>query len=727
MQSQTATLAAAARARKRVPAVTLIVRDKERRWAAWHTNTGTPTAKSTRLCIGQVDPAKIARARVNGTAIERQQIADPTAAAGWWSWTAALTGVEAGSQLALAKGYTAGTTYLYHWQNSAGTLRVAVAASTDDGATYGSPAVLDTLTGSDVPDTNRCLASAGKGDFWYLRENAGSYYISGMIQGAGGWSARISSPAGLIPWYAACGLAAAYYAAQDRYIFAVTYQDSSGDFYCSVVEYRATLNTWSAARTDVLPIGGPVANLALHAPTLCWSADGMLHLAIIEQWTDYGTNNSYSASIYRNIGGYYGTTSTHNWAFWGWASLIDMDMVDFIAGGMAEWTDEDGQLWLIYALENEIHRARTYSAANANTYAEYGDVLDFTVAVGERYSYMTVDLDNRGNQFASFGTDGETGAPIRPFAEAQLYLGYVTSAGPEQLLQPLFWIETAELLYLNPVDGSGPSSRLRLHCVGIWRMLEQWTAPHTMAWSNQTIFYLLKVLAARAAGQTLTTDGNAAFGQTVNNTTMTQGPRQGEAWRWRPEWIPHDEIPFHVYTVNAGTTALEQLYKLLVYAGAVLRQSSSSGLLCTKPADQATTSLWDVGAEVERAAYGVSAGGVNRARARTASGTYAVEWVDAATAAVAGRLVDSIDDLTALAASAPALNAVEGDTYRGMWQTRSGYVTVPLVPGLELWDRITITDPLLSTAAISRRVGSLLLRYDSRRALYSSRVGLLAR
>jgi len=724
MQSQTSTLDAACQARSRKPWTRCVIEDRTLRWAMVHQHDTYTSSKSVAACTGINDPQKIIRLMVDGTNLKCNVVSDVDTVAQWWSWTTIKSGVILLSDCAI--GHVEGEIFAFFWIQGATYKEVHALRSNDDGASWSGEHALYWTT---TPAPNYALATSGNDDCWIIQ--GASYVVTVKWRSGGTWSAPKTSGSNPFGLGTDHGMAVAKEGANDRYCITMAVEDASGNYWLECMYYNGISDVWQTAPHQILPTGSAVSYLELYQPSIIYAADGNFHVSVCERWYD-GTNDSVTYSIWRNVGGW----AANNYCHWGVPVALDVVTAARIRTPLLERDDDSGKPWLWAAAQYEILRAKEYDAGDANHKLTSDQVLAFHLETGETTARGWIDLANTRNQFANWGQDGEAGAPLKRYAQVKLDVGYQTSAGDEYKQLPTMWLETAEMIHGLRATARygqrtrGPSSRLRLHVIGLWRVLEAWAAPYELSWSTTPARTLIRDILAKAAGVETTDDGSNAWLVNVHNLTISEGRRQDRAWRWREEWIPHDDVPVPIYQVDEGTTGLEVIWKLCRLAGGNMagNHGAQASLLDIKAQNSDTDYLVGSNDEIEAAAYGQALPGVSRARIIYNSSTNAIESVDAQTAMDAGRLIETIETRNELTTAANADEMAEGITHRGAALRYAGWIRIPIVPGLELYDRLDIVDSRAGFASgdCKRRAISIAYDADLTRSRYHMRVGLQA-
>ncbi len=715
MQTQTTELTAAARAPQRRPYLAVVVEDHELRFAElWR---GGDSALNVAACCGAQDASKIIRVRRNGANIDTQVITDPGVAAQWSTWTTQRTDANTASHVAIGRG-EGNNLHLYYWKSGSPSLLCCL-ISPDDGATWGT---WHSLVSTSYPG-NYLVATAGVADCWYVEGSP--LRVKHRVRSGGAWGGAQTCGA-FVNIQTPRGLCAAHDAVHSQIVFAFAYATAdTGNPGRLCVNYYNTAAAGYAAPSTVYTIHPPGANVnALQPATLamCYTGEGRLFLAALEVWTD-GANTARSVVLWECLG-----SAADHYHWWGRPLLSALTPTTTAQIALLPRVESDeltNTRHALYLMGNaEARAARTYHPDHPECRLITLAVTAFHLAESETERRGWIDLAYQPGLWANLGARGVSGNPLRPLALVYLRTGYYVGPSTAHYLssQP-YHLESVELM-CDP----GMAARIRLHLVSGWRLLEQWHAPHPLAAAGASALWNLQRLFALAVGRIATTDGDAVWASVVANHSLAAGRRAAQLWRWRREWVgPEYGLPRAVYQIAADTSGLVAVWRLLNLVGGKLRWGALGAPHLVNLKAQPTTPVdYEIGTagEIVAAAYGVAATGVSRARITANSGAIAVEHSDPATAEALGRLIESHDTRDELALAAVVAEACRGQTDEGRREGCAGWVRIPLVPGLELWDRVAISDARAGLSAAPRRVTALAWEYDAARSVYHQTVAL---
>jgi hypothetical protein len=710
MRTQTSTLTAAARARQRQPRVLAIIQDWQRRWSQTWKDASLTTTHHTAACAGVLDPTKLIRVRNNAGAIECQVIANPATAAQWATWSITVStghAAHASSHVAIGQG-EGNTLHCYYWKAGASPNSIRCVISSDDGATWsGNHEVKGTAPSGYV------IATSGRADCWWI--GGSPVRVTMRTRSGGVWSADNTNGA-LSDISAATGLAAASDSNNSKVVYCAAYRTTAAaNPYVVKLSSQSYAGAYSSTYFTLPPTMAGISQNRPQCPSLAISGDGYPYLSLAELWSD-GTNNYYDVTLWKCLG-----TAADGYQYWGDIALLNLPLANVCQVPLVEhlWSSR----YVLYvAGEYNVRQSTALNLNDTDRYLEDANVIAFHLQEDDTIRRGWLDLDNTGNKYRQRGVNGQLGAPIKPLSRLYLQLGYRTTAGDETIELYPYWIESSELLF-----GPGQQPRLRLNLIGGWRVAEQWHAPYAMTFTAQTAKSIFKTLLALTVGVYATDDSSAAWNQTIGTFSISAGRRQQRAWAWRSEYVSPDGVPLPAYTVTEGTSGLEALWRLLVITGGKLLWClHGQGYLCDLKAQNPTVADYEVGAnaEIEDAAYTEAASGANRARVLANTGAIAEAYSDPATAETLGRMVETLETRNEIAAQALAEETAKGLTDEGKREGVAGWIKIPLVPGLELYDRLAVTDARAALSGAMRRVAALNWRYDSRRSVFHQTITL---
>lgn len=628
-----ATLQAAVKNPRRTPFVRLSVHDRTLRWQAIH-GDGDESACQTALA-----PSGAAWVRVRlgpGGCVEVQRITDPANSGQWLAWATLLADDAVGDVAVSAEG---SLVRAFAVGDEGSAWRILVWTSLDGGATWGSPATV-ALVGEPVAS----LASPSPG--------ALAYTVNGLLH--------------LAEWDgAAWNLAAIWYAGIVGEDYGVAAAERDGNIYFLLAglgtdgAYLRTVVWDGAAWSEpgvVAPTGSPAETLVPQWPSLAWAGDRWLACYL----DTFDGSLTYQTPTVR-----FSFDFTH----WSYPCALNLNSD---GPTRANLLVESGRV--VAAME-----VSALAAAQGEALEAYASILRAERTETELYGSMRLLLYD----------DGALGdAPLRPYAEAVLHLGYDTEAGAESVALPPFYITSVA----HVRNESRPGNSYIVTARDGWGLLGMAQAVTADDWFDVTLGWALAEVLMRYAGLRLETDDH-------------------------PVW----DTPLPRFTMARGANAASTARSLLRRAGARARWMADGSLYAFVPAAEPWSPDWAYNVEVLRARYGVAAAGVTLARV---AGVYPAvgQAQDVQAAQAQGRtlgacIVDGYLSTDAACADAAAALVKQGAA-RGLRDT----LTTAIVPGLQPLDQVTADDPALGVAAAERRVTSIRTTCDALRGAWQQTV-----
>jgi len=629
------TLKAAVKAPRRAPFVWLIVRDRQFRWAPIH-GDGDESACQTALALSE---SAWVRVRLGpGGSVQTQRITDPAAPEQWLAWATLL---PSGAVSDVAVSADGSLVRAFAIVSESGTWSVLGWASADGGACWGSPA---TVAQSSEAVTS--LASP--------KPDAVAYVTGGILRLAlwdgQAWGVAVAWSAGqVVEDY---GIAAAWRDGVYRFLTAGLLDDGA---------YLRTVSWDCAAWPEpgvLVPTGRPAEALIPCWPSLVWAGDRWLAAYL----------DTFDGSLT-----YQTPTIRWSWDFDHWSVPCALNL------------NSDGPTRVnLLAEPSRVVAAMEVAALAATTgdlLDEYAHVLRAERREEEGYGSLLLDLHDDGTL---------AGAPLHPYAEAVLHLGYYTAAGAEGVDMPPLYINT-----VHRVRGeSRPGVGYVVHATDGWGLLQAWQAVTTHTWSDVTLGWMLAEVLMRAAGLRLQTDDSAAW-----------------------------EIPLEQFSVARGTHGDTAVRHLLRRAGARARWNADGALYAFVAAAQPWTADWTYDVEVLRARCGVAAAGVTLARV---AGLYPAvgQAQDVRTAQQQGRTLGTAVTDGYLTTDAQCADAAAALVQQGAARALRDRLASAIVPGLQALDQVVVDDPALGMDGAERRVVSVRTVCDALRGTWEQTVEL---
>ncbi len=479
------------------------------------------------------------------------------------------------------------------------------------------------------------LASAGNDDLFACRNSALGVWDVQFFKKAGAtWLAPATWTLGTLS--SMYGIAAAWNGS--LYFLAVS------AWYTSGIAIEAYQFDGASAWIDlnfVVPLDGSNLGFQFRLPSV-QLADGLYRLTYVEH--DDGSIDGTPADLYR---------MTRSPDFIHWTSPLPVGPFgsSFISACAAPFAKAFGQYFVttpVFTFSWPL-----YSAADPGRNSDLS---------GRLLSYERRESLLGPGEYRAIVSNqaGEQSSPAGLTSNGTLLLdeGYVTASGSE-----LVNVATADVdhWYFNRAPGESELV-IVARCQGSRLDSE---APTLLAYSNRTVLWLATEIAVRAGLMQLFWPATPAVGQTVAS-----------------------------FAVPAGQTWRQALHRLIEAYGLEYVIRADGSLVLHDPSE-ATTSVWTWDGEIEAGQYGQAGTAANHVRVfgRNAQGE---AWDYAAVGALSReRCMHVIDRLVTSNAQASLRAANELLLERR--KARGGQLHVPLNPGLELLDVVTLVDDATGT------------------------------
>jgi hypothetical protein len=430
---------------------------------------------------------------------------------------------------------------------------------------------------------------------------------------------------------------------------------TGGDAYLRTLTYASA--TWSAVKV-LAPLTTPAATQIPKWPALCYTGD---------RWAACYLDTFAGSLTYQ--------TPTVVWSadFDHWSNPCHLDV-----GATAVRVNLHGEASYIAATcDLTSLRAKLYATSDSTKYlVNYTRVVSATRDEAEDYSHLAVKLQDDGTLDAG---------PLKPYAEVLLQVGYTTSAGAELVSQAAYHVTAAYKLTRDPKTHADHE----LQAVDGTDILRKYTWPDTMLWTNRTLRWLLAEMLLRSAGFSATDDAHAAW-----------------------------EYTLPAFTVMRGTNALAAVSRILRLAAARGRWKPDGSLYAFVAHAQTLTTAWSVGGEARRVRFAAGRPGETLARV-TGQGTYAGQAQNPTLSQETGRAQAALWETDNVISDAHAAHAAAGLVDRGCAEATAAEVLINVVPGLELWDLVDVTDAsqglsaeLMRVIRIQQQVGPAKASWD---------------
>jgi len=313
------------------------------------------------------------------------------------------------------------------------------------------------------------------------------------------------------------------------------------------------------------------------------------------------------------------------------------------------------------------------------------DVTALSARAGPASGMIQIDLRNDDSRYSG------PPSPINLGSEVLFSPGYHTSQGIEVSSGPACWIE-AWTYVCHP-----PSSVLRLFATDAWGLLERWKARRQFAWAagSKSVFQLLNFILARAGLE---------FSSFSNSDALV------------------NHCP--AFTISPGESGKTAVLRLLSMVPDFLYFRGNCGYVINPQVSDGSVYAYGTAHGILEAEYTERSGQANRVQVFGLPSSVAMteDWDWEEVNLVYDRLAQ-VHDIN-LDTEAEAHARGEAMLRHAAIESEDGYVVVPLNCGQELYDVIEITDTLAGLTAAKRRVLSLHHTYDTRKGIYTLKIGL---
>lgn len=313
------------------------------------------------------------------------------------------------------------------------------------------------------------------------------------------------------------------------------------------------------------------------------------------------------------------------------------------------------------------------------------DVIALSAQASPTSGMIQIDLRNDDARYSG------PPSPIKLGSEVLFSPGYRTGQGIEVSSGSACWIE-AWTYVCRP-----PSSVLCLYASDAWGLLERWKARRQFAWAagTKSVFQLLNFILARA-GLEFSSFSNS--GALVNHCPA--------------------------FTISPGESGKTAVLRLLAMVPDVLYFRGNCGYIVNPQASDSSVYAYGAAHAILEAEYTERARQANRVQVFGLPSSVAMteDWDWEEIDLVYDRLAQ-VHDIN-LDTEAEAHARGEAMLRHAAIESEDGYIVVPLNCGQELYDVIDITDALSGLTAAKRRVLSLVHNYDTRKGIYTLKIGL---
>ena len=662
MRQLSGTLSAAQKAASNTPCVTLEAKAKI---------AGVVRLEWDRLYTGSEDDyfhamtipgdGSLVRARItlpgDARKLYRQRVSSPGPSSDFTSWT--YTNQYNCVVVATA---SLGAEVSIFWINSSKELRRI--KSTDYGATWGSPELLD----YSPTTTIKGLAAAYKpnGDLAVFFADWSTLYVKKHVGGS--WQAKSA-------WDKTTGILSGVGVVYDSdWNLLITGQDSDENY-----------KLWSLVYGD----GGDVTSGT-------WSALREMASAPAEGDFEYTSPFLDKPDVYRSFHvEKYAGTEQYNRPFWShcvpdtdfveslWREPVPLNMSVEYGLAIAHhgdycWLTSPSGVWRAVMAEQSLNLT--------------GDVLSVGLEAHYGGGGLTVELRNDDGRYASPGTG--TLSVLDRGCQLELGIGYVTTQGNEVSSGPAFWLESWE-----HTSDRGKAC-LVLRAESAWRFVQDWRARHQFRWNKDSdemsIKDILGFILARA-GLKLAVK---------SQSSVVTG--------YYPD-----------FTIHPGNRGSEIVNELLSFVPDVLFLEGHRAYLVNPQSSDSPVYSYGQGHSIFEGSYRVTAWTINRVQVEgfdpvesKAIIVDTFEWEQVER--LHDRLVQ-VEDRN-LDTVARAVERGEACLRETEIESVGGMIRIPVNCGQQLYDVVDITDTRAGLSSVNRRVVAIVMTYQPHRGKYEQRL-----
>ncbi|HLQ33382.1 MAG TPA: hypothetical protein VK457_11895 [Chloroflexota bacterium] len=636
MRTLTPTLAAAVGASGRQPAVQLKLADDKEHYTLYRLDA---PAKPVDGCAAAVAAdGSLVRAALfdNGGAgnadLAVQRITDPAVAGQWTAWTTLLAAGCEASQ-PLALSLNSGSALrLFYADGPSAAATIKVFESATNGASWTGPSTVFAGASSFF-----YLASAGNDDLFACRNTAvGVWDVQFFKKSAGVWQAPVTWSLGTLS--SMYGIAAAWNGS--AYFVALS------AWYTAGIAIEAYQFDGAATWTDlnfVVPLDGSNLGFQFRLPSVRL-VDGLYRLTYVEH-----DDGSIDGALYDRYRIARSLDFTH------WSAGLPASPQTLTSASGAPFVKAFGYYFV--TTPSFTFAWPVYSAGDASRNSDVSAQLlsyereELLLRAGE----VRVVVSNQGGQFSSSPSGGPTG--LAKNGTLVLNEGYVTAAGAE-----LVNVATAlvEHWYFSRAPGE---NQLVIAALDQSRWLDN-EAPLLLGYKTRSVLWLAIEIAARAGLFQVFWPGTAAMGQVLASFVV----QPGQTWR--------------------------QALQRLVEAYSLEYAVRADGSLVLHDPSEGAASVWTWQNEIESAQLGQTDLAANHVRV-FAQNVQAEAWDYTAAEAVSVERYQHVVD-RALGSNAQAAIRAGNELLLEQRTGRGGEIHVPINPGLEVLDVVTVVDAAIN-------------------------------
>lgn len=681
MRTIDANMQAALASLTRRPAIELTIEDHTVHLSAWQT-LGLADQWSD-VCIasdGSIIRVNITRGGLGFTSnFQWARITDPSVA-GQWSTVTTFTGGSGNISQdgGCAVSNNAGTLRAFAQQGTGGNA-LWVWTSTNNGATWTGPVTVLSPAGGAL---TKGIASAGNNDVFFLYDVVGGERLAVSTFSAGVWSAITNSTLPVITNGA--GVAAWWTGSQ----YNIAYSDG---FTILSATYNGA--TWTQGPNIASTTSQAVGHIS---PRLSFF-NGLYHLCNSEH-----DSGSLTGSVYS----YCRVRESADFVHWSDGFIVPEISSQFGGNYFFLSAPQSGSSGARYyfSTPSTVLSTQQFNAANANQFVDVSaSILAYRrVEKINKAAEFVVVVDNKGGQYNSLVnlSGGTTYEPMTAESTMKLSEGYIIGGGPDTIATGAYRIQKISM-FRTPQE-----NMIELVGLDLTERLDRHVRWQTI-FSNQTITYLLLEVCARAGLFSPTISGGSQLTQLVPT-----------------------------FVIQANGTYRHALDALCATYGLEYFMDESE-TLHIREILSSDTSVWTYQPEIEQVSFGADFARANHviANGKPPSGgnSFALTSAEAYdTQANANtrveRLMHHTDFKSTTSVQAQiAAGLVLYEEQRRQADTR---LIVPLHPGLQLTDVVTVNDAAAPTGTGQSAVGRIIEHealYDAQKAEYESHLILEAK
>lgn len=539
---------------------------------------------------------------------------------------------------------------------------ITVRESTDYGATFGSATPI-TTAGATVGWLAAALNNSDVVCLFY--SVGGTVYAVKRTGGTWGSPSAWTNSAAAIT-----GIGCAYYG---DWNLVVCGQDSAGRnkvWTCVYGDgYSQSPGSWSSLAE--LTVASPGSNVEFRCPYV--NLTDVFRLFFVEK---YSGTASYSRLYWSH------SLATSEYISNLWREPVPFNLTSNYGLAMAHssshaWLSTPSGVWRAPLLPSSLNVTE--------------DVIALSARAGPASGMMQIDLRNDDSRYSG------PPSPIKLGSEVLFSPGYRTVQGIEVSSGPAYWVEAWTYHLLVGADPRVCPGTFIIHATDAWGLLERWKARRQFAWAagTKSVFQLLNFILARA-GLEFSSFSNS--GALVNHCPA--------------------------FTISPGESGKTAVLRLLSMVPDALYFRGNCGYVVNPQASDGSVYAYGTAHAILEAEYTERARQANRVQVFGLPSSVAMteDWDWEEIDLVYDRLAQ-VHDIN-LDTEAGAHARGEAMLRHAAIESEAGYIVAPLNCGQELYDVIDITDALVSLTAAKRRVLSLHHTYDTRKGIYTLKIGL---